>query len=62
MKSCSFNDSLDIDIFIGLYFPFNKSFDVASMFSVFCVYIFIITPFQLSERSKAAALHNFCQK
>lgn len=62
MKSCSFNDSLDIDIFIRLYFPFNKCFDVASIFSVFCVYVSIITPFQLSGRSKAAALHNFHQK
>lgn len=61
MKSCGFNDSLDIDMFIRIYFPFNKCFDVVSMFSVFCVYIFMITPLQLSGRSKTAALHGFCQ-
>jgi len=50
MKSCDFNDSLDIDTFIRIYFSFNKCFDVVSMFSVFCVYIIMITPLQLSGR------------
>ena len=50
MKSCDFNDSLDIDTFIRIYFSFNKCFAVVSMFSVFCVYIIMITPLQLSGR------------
>lgn len=62
MKSCGFNDSLDIDTFIRVYFSFNKCFDVATMFSMFCVHIFMITPLQLCGRSKTAALHDFCQK
>ena len=62
MKSCGFNDSLDIHTFIRIYFPFNKCFDVVGMFSMFYAYIFMITPLQLSGRPKTAALHNFCQK
>lgn len=40
LKSYDFDDSLDIDTLLRMYFPFNECFDVVSMFSVFHVCIF----------------------
>lgn len=40
LGSYDFDDSLDIDALIRMYFPFNECFDVLSVFSVFHVCIF----------------------
>lgn len=40
LRNYDFDDSLDIDTLLRMYFPFNECFDVLSVFSVFHVCIF----------------------